>query len=1600
MKTGGKFLKILIFALAVCAALTINAAAADTFKSGTYGKNIEWTLDVEGVLTISGTGEMPGYDWWRIPWYPYGEYVKSVVVESGVTSICADAFLSNSNTHNCYDNLSSVTILGDLKTIGNGAFYGCTNLSDIILPASVTSIDSSAFSGCTSLTSINIPSGIVSIGDYTFSGCTGLTSITIPSSVTSIGESAFFGCAGLTNIVIPDGVVTIGEYAFSNCGELTSVSIPNSVTSIGDNAFAECTIEHLDINMTCVPDCFKQYKDYRDLKSSLKTVKFGNQVETLTDNVFSDCTGLTSVSLPDSITTIGSGAFSNCSNLTDVVMSDGVTCINDNTFSYCTSLRSITIPDSVTSIGEYAFRSCSSLTDIELPNDLSTLGACAFYDCSALVNVNIPEGIRTINDSTFAYCDSLTSITIPEGVTSIDNRAFGGCDNLKKVTIPNSVTSIDEWAFSSPIETLEINMTCIPSCFRRRATLKTVILGNKVETISNNAFTNCSSLTSVRLPNGIKSISNGAFSWCNSLPNIVIPDSITSINDYAFYNCSSLTSINLPDGLTSIGKFAFSGCNSLTGVNLPSSLTSIGEYAFENCRDLTSANLPYGLTSVGKYTFYNCRSLTSISLPDSLTSIGEYAFDGCDNLTGINLPNSLTSIGEYAFRDCDSLTNVVIPEGITAINNYTFSFGWKSKLENVVIPDSVISIGDYAFNWARCKIFTISSNTTDISEKAFDDYANSIIFKGTKEEYEQVKDLLPSTNNVSFYENDSSRFIYNDNGSYFAIASEGVGYVQDDTTSSITIGGREYAYSRQSDIVSLPGMFSRQYVLYSLDSADEVCSVEGLGECSGTVTQTEGRRICVGERWFTISSPCDVTAASLTGQYVTVYYGYGDKAYRVAVQTFVVGTLTAIDLPTSTAFIDGTGYPVVTERDESALNRALLELLEQADCVFMLEDGKVAGGRTLRSYLQPTLKLTTQGAPDVVNGQVVNARCTGKLELTNDVTADCPPAVRETLEQRTDLSMLNISAFVIETKDKQEDRCQFDPTAARYTDAGSRVVYIRYDEGNALYLGQTCYVAFALDINDNWKAQASPDGILTLVGTVSHDGVKASDTAGIRLSNTDERERQRAQEEAARREREALAEEMKKSERSDAKKAGNALNDFLKHGLAVSWELAADLGLKVSDVEELAKDAMARAVLFSTPVDEAEERMYRALNEAGEILKKEIPDTECKKIVTKLCKRYEPALKMDSDSTTLHYIVNTKKEYGEQRVAVTISVSKFSLEGTDFCMTGQMNYEVLGPAGKNKRIVPTPYRKGLLASINGADVKSFANAAWSMAESELKQAYTKVFGSDFNAAMTDIFGQVPIQILKQAFGKDPADLVWMCATHPTTKLKIQCPVNVFVYDADDTLCGSIEDNEVTLASDDFSLWVEGDTKHIDGLPEGYRVQYVATANGTMDVDITEYTADDTPLRSVQFQNVVLLGAVRYQQSVPDSALGEADGYAISSGSAVYKKIADETLLLTLKGLPDVSAVSLTGEQAEGGYNVTLRLKNEGGAAQTVRVLLAGYDENDRFVASSSDELELAAGADVTRTCLLKTGGTLKSVKAFLIGETNAPLAASAQWLCA
>ena len=215
MKKQSGFRRLTALALALCmlAALTSEIFAADTVASGYCGsegdgKNLTWTLDSEGTLTISGKGEMKDYDYFSDPWVRSA--VKCVSIESGVTCI------------------------------GDYAFHNCTNLTGVTIPNSVTSIGGSAFSDCSSLTSITIPSSVTSIGERVFVGCSSLTSVTIPNSVTSIGEGAFWGCGSLTSVTIPSSVTSIGERAFYDCSSLTSVTIPKSVSSIGENAFACC----------------------------------------------------------------------------------------------------------------------------------------------------------------------------------------------------------------------------------------------------------------------------------------------------------------------------------------------------------------------------------------------------------------------------------------------------------------------------------------------------------------------------------------------------------------------------------------------------------------------------------------------------------------------------------------------------------------------------------------------------------------------------------------------------------------------------------------------------------------------------------------------------------------------------------------------------------------------------------------------------------------------------------------------------------------------------------------------------------------------------------------------------------------------------------------------------------------------------------------------------------------------------------------------------------------------------------------------------------------------------------------------------------------
>ena len=151
------------------------------------------------------------------------------------------------------------------------------------------------------------------------------------------------------------------------------------------------------------------------------------------DVVYSPCTTLTSVTIPNSVIEIGEEAFSGCTNLTSVNIGNSVTSIGNYAFFNCSSLTSVTIPDSVTYIGFSAFEYCESLTSVTIPNSVTSIGEAAFSGCNSLTSMTIEmNNIPNLGNIGLNY--TLQNLTLGENVTSIGSGAFSSCSFLQNVT--------------------------------------------------------------------------------------------------------------------------------------------------------------------------------------------------------------------------------------------------------------------------------------------------------------------------------------------------------------------------------------------------------------------------------------------------------------------------------------------------------------------------------------------------------------------------------------------------------------------------------------------------------------------------------------------------------------------------------------------------------------------------------------------------------------------------------------------------------------------------------------------------------------------------------------------------------------------------------------------------------------------------------------------------------------------------------------------------------------------------------------------------------------------------------------------------------------
>ena len=353
----GKEIKLGLFALAMAAIVTapvkntyaavsentavygVQTQADDGTTSGTCGAdedgaNATWTLDENGVLTISGTGAIKGFSF-----SSSSLSIKEVVVKEGITEIGRRTF------QNCAQ-IQTVTLPESLTTLEEGTFLGCSGLKKITIPKNCETIGNHAFYYCSGLEEISVADGnpvFDSRGDckalidsQSNTLLLGGKNSVVPDGVTAIAEYAF-AYTGITEMTIPDSVIRIDEYAFCACKQLKSVVLPANITSIEKDTFRDC--------------------------SSLETVNLPEGLKTIGNAAF-ESSGLQAVTIPAAVDSIGNVAFSSCKSLTEIVIPKGVTQIPYRCFDECDNLTSIVLPGSIEVIDVYAFDACYQLDTV------------------------------------------------------------------------------------------------------------------------------------------------------------------------------------------------------------------------------------------------------------------------------------------------------------------------------------------------------------------------------------------------------------------------------------------------------------------------------------------------------------------------------------------------------------------------------------------------------------------------------------------------------------------------------------------------------------------------------------------------------------------------------------------------------------------------------------------------------------------------------------------------------------------------------------------------------------------------------------------------------------------------------------------------------------------------------------------------------------------------------------------------------------------------------------------------------------------------------------------------------------------------------------
>ncbi|MDE5856430.1 MAG: leucine-rich repeat domain-containing protein, partial [Anaeroplasmataceae bacterium] len=626
--------------------------------------------------------------------------------------------------------VENVVFSDRLSLLGDYAFYNCDNIDTIVIPEAVN------------------PEGY---GKYIFAESNNIVSAEFGYGVTTVPEGIFMNCSSLSEVYFYDYEGNKTVVLDSITGMPTDVILGNMVTPVpADKLKYPAGEDPILLPVNYMSSTVNVVGAYAFTGTAIKNMVFTEGLTELGTNAFAK-SDLETITITKNVTKIWDGIFAECKNLKEVIFQNNG--LGNQMFIDCTGLTSITLPYGVTEIGAYAFQNCENLAEVSVPTSVETIMEGAFANCIKIQDLTLP------------FIGKARGTTGPEGLFGwIFGKSYiESLDENGEVVSRTQINPVKQYYAGDVTDPTNENyeVYSIPD------TLRTIKITDE-RLVSFGAFMN-TSLDRIVLPDVMDDLDMPGEENTEKA-DYANASQLTSIGDYAFYNCQGLTTAEIPTQILNIGNYAFAYCQQVDTLALPKPIV-ISELTNEKLKaqlqkELGSQEEAYGLQGLGSYSFYHCESLPTITIPKTVqgNKIGSYVFAHCHDLEELIFEND--SLGVKMFSNCYSLKDIVLPEQITRVDSGTFEV--CTSLRYVYIPKSVTYIGQAAFD--RCPSlvklvlpFIGSSNAVTNTEKAesvFGWIFGSTPFNYGDDPLTEEKEGTPATAVTQYYSDNGRLTVY------------------------------------------------------------------------------------------------------------------------------------------------------------------------------------------------------------------------------------------------------------------------------------------------------------------------------------------------------------------------------------------------------------------------------------------------------------------------------------------------------------------------------------------------------------------------------------------------------------------------------------------------------------------------------------------------------------------------------------------------------------------------------------------------------------------------------------------------------------------------